>query len=660
MAILDAKTLNERTTKRNAQLNSNGGNRQQNILDSYATFSYHHMIVASNNTESLRRIQSKEISFESLVTKKHGDKIESSGDAPVFMVVNSTIDSKYFITSLTYDSLFINTSDPKKTCTAETNMHMSIKEAGGATFINFLRTIADEKLQCSFDGICMQLFTFFVGHTGDGKVETIPMDPIGIMFSNIEGSFDHTGGNYTITMIMTDNGGPMQKPSTFYANRNLNLVIEEKDLLLSHSIKNLEKKLNEVLKKEWQLARESSKSENGRLVQYKFTWPSEWDEKAYKVTSTSKDNYIEKLFEKEKSAIKVDPNSKTQSNPNAEKKPTITEDATKTYLNFSVKISIPQILAELFKHCKQIHDAIDANKAGANPPKLYQVVSSNTSDLNQLTIHIDILDYYLPKLEDKKSATAEAKGQTVPDGIENIGLEFDYIFTGRNTDILELEMKTNYGNQLMQNAKRGIQEATDSYSQTKKTVPNAAADETKSVDKKSSAPVIPIRKYDPIYMSTLPHDAEHGYIYAAPDQAKAREQFLKTLAYSFTWSGQQAHIKIRGNPIFMKQMIREIMPHDDKAYEKKIKEYQEKAKAKANKKAGEFDTEKTTSYMGDVSLCMPLFVKINVLTPTDNGSGYEPFWYNGWWMIRSISNKFVDGEFTQELFLLPYGSQSLS
>jgi hypothetical protein len=664
MAVIDAQTLNERSAKRNALLNAGGNTfRKQNILDSYVTYSYHHMIIASNNTEALRQIQSKEVSFESISSKKHGDTIPTSGNAPVYMVINTTIDSRYFITSLSYDSLFVNTSDPKKTCAAEQNMHMTIKEAGGATFINYLRKIADEKLQCSFDSICMQLFTFFVGHTADGQTETIPMDPIGIAFQSIESTYDHTGGAHNILLQIQENGGPFHNPATFYANRGLNLVIEEKDLLLSHAIKNLETKLNEVLEKEWQLAMTKTGG-NGRKVQYKFTWPDEWDEKQYSVTSNAKDNYIEKLFEKEKKANSEQKNSATEKNPNSEKKPTTTKDAFKTYLNFSIKLSIPQILAELFKHCKQIHDAIEANKSGQNPPKLYQVIASTTSDLNQITVHIDIMDYYLPNLGDKINRTLTRKGQTVPDDVNDVGLEFDFIFTGLNTDIMNLEMKTNYGNQLVQDSKRGIHEATDSFSQTKKSVIAAAAEETKSVDRKATVPVIPIRKYDPIYMSYLTADAEHGYIYAAPDEAKARQNFIKNLAYSFTWSNQQAHITIRGNPIFMKQMIRKILPHDDKEYEKEIKEYQAKAKAKAEKKSGDFDPMNTTSYMGDVSLCVPLFVKVNVYTPvTDdegNTTGYEPFWYNGWWIIKNISSKFADGEFTQDLYLLPYGDQTTS
>ncbi len=659
MATIDAKTLNERTTKRNALLNSDGGFRQQNILDHYVTYSYQHFIIASNNSEGLRQVQNKEVTFESISRKKHGETINSGSSSPVIMILNSTLDSKFFITSLTYDSLFINTSDPKRISTAETNMHMIIREAGGATFINYLRTVADEKLQCGFDSICMQLYTFFVGHTADGQSETISIDPIGIQIANIEGSFDHSGGTYSMTLCATENGAPFQKPSTFYSNRNFNLVIDEKDMLLSHALKNLEKKLNDVLDKEWQLAKAASGG-NGRKVKYKFTWPESWDEEKYTVAATTKDNYIEKLFDKEKS-VQQETTSTVDKNPNNDKKPTISKDVSKTYLNFSIKLSIPQILAELFKHCKQLHDAIDGNSKGLNnPPKLHQVVGSTTSDLNGVTVHVDIMDYYLPDLEDNKNATVQRKGQTVPDDVSAIGLEFDYIFTGKNTDIITLEMKTNYASQILQNSKRGLQEATGSYSQTLKTVASAQADENKSVDKKPSAPVIPIRKYDPIYLSTLPADAEQGYIYAAPDEAKSRQEYLKTIANSFTWANMQAHITIRGNPIFLKQMIKPILPHDDTAYEQWISEYHRKAKDKANKKGGDFDPRQTTSYMGDVNLCVPLFVKINVLTPREDGSGYEPFWYNGWWMVRSVSTKFSEGEFTQDLYLLPYGDQSAS
>lgn len=630
-----------------------------NPLDTYQSYSYHHFLIASNNTEVLRQIEEQEIPFNSLARLKHGETVDG-GEGSVVMILNSAVDSKFYIESLNYSCMYVNVSDATAPMTQATEMEMIVKETGGATFINFLRDVSDTKLQTSYDSICFMLKTFFVGHRADGTTSTYPCAPITILMKDMDSSFDFSGGVHNIKMLGMTNGAPLHNDHMHYVNRNLNLVTRPNSVLLKDLITDLETKLNAQLEEQWKIV---SAGGQGRKVKYKFTIPKDWEN--YKVKSTSKDNYIERLFEKEKQAVKADEDAKkTQGQQN---KPGIEADRTKTAVNVSMKTTVTQILSEIFKHCDEIQAALVGNQklTGANQQlaQLHQVVSSITSDKEVMTIHFDIINYYLPKLEsqDKKS-DVEIKSETEAKNnadFDAYGITFDYIFTGKNSDILQLDMKANHTNVILIGNQEGVQKATGNMTSTDKSVQGASDDQKiiKTVDKEFN-PIKPLRKFDAVYLPETPVDAQHGYIYAAPDSAKLRAKYVNLLALLAANSQTNMHIVVRGNPVFLNQMVRPLFPHNDTDYEKKVVEYADKAKANALKGKGDHDATKSTSLMGQSPNHIPQFVKVNIMTPTfdENGNvtGYEKFWYQGRYRITSIKNHFVGGQFTQELYLLPY------
>lgn len=632
-----------------------------NPLDKYQAYSYHHFLIAANNTEVLRQIQSNEISFESLSRLKHGETV-GGADGSVVMVLNSVVDSKFYIESVNYSSVYVSVSDPTAMMTQATEMDMIVKETGGATFINFLRDVSDKYLETSYDSVCFMLKTFFVGHDSSGGTSHYETQPIMILLKNMDSSFDYSGGVHTIKFLGLTNGAPVKSDATHYVPRSLNLVTSDNSILLKDLITDLEKKLNALLDEQWKAVQKATGG-NGRRVKYKFTIPKDWDN--YKVKSTSKDNYIERLFEKEKPATTTEKDSK-QNNSGQQNKPGIESDRFKTNMNTAVKTTITQILSEIFKHCDEIQAAFAENqKGGQKMPKLHQVVSSVTSDKQLVTIHFDIVNYYLPKLPSAtekpavQKVTEEQKKAANDAAFDKYGITYDYIFTGKNSDILQLDMKANHTNIVLIANQTGIQKATGNMTATDNSVQSATQDNNAKADTKKVTTAMPVRKNDAIFLSDISAPAEQGYIYKAPDSAELHTKYVNTLALLAANTARgNMHIVVRGNPVFMNQIVRPIFPHNDDDYDRKIREMEKKAEEIAHKGTGEYDTAMAISYMGQAPTYVPQFVKVNIKTPIfdDRGNitGFEDFWYQGRYRVTKIKNSFSNGQFTQELYLLPY------
>jgi hypothetical protein len=633
-----------------------------NPLDKYQSYSYHHFLIAASTTEVIRQIETGQISFGNLSGLRHGQTISAASGGKAVMVMNSAVDSKFYIDHLSFSAIFVDVSDSNAKLTQMTELEMTVKEPNGATFINFLRSISDDILETSYNSVCFMLKTFFVGHEADGSTTRHEVNPITLMMSNMDSTFDVSGGTHSIKFFGASNGAPLKNGNLHYVNRNLNLVTNNNSILLKDLIIDFEKKLNSQLEEQWNLVKAQSGG-NGRKVKYKFTLPKDWDN--YTVKSTSKDNYVERLFDKEKQALQAD--QKAQKALGTQNKPGIEADRFKTNMNTSVRTTVTQILSEIFKHCDQIHEAFINNsgltKEKQHLAKLHQIVSSITSDDKLMTVHFDVLNYYLPRLPSDTEKKLITKVTESPDFTANqfdkFGITFEYLFTGKSSDIIQLDVKADHTNMILITNQVGVQKATGNMTATGKSVESATDDQkqVKTLGKEVST-TLTLRKYDAVYLPDLPADAQHGYIYAAPDSAALRAKYTNMLALLAAKSTQNMHVIVRGNPYFLNHSIRPLFPHNDRDYDIEVNRIADIALKKSIELKAPFDVNNVVHMFGDVANHVPQFVKIVIKTPTfdDAGTviGYEPFWYQGRYRITKITNHFNNGSFQQELFLLPY------
>lgn len=672
-----------------------------NPLDQYRSYSYQHFILCANNSEALRQLSSGQLSYSSLAALKHGQTIGNG----IVMIANSTVDSVYSVDDIKLNMIYGDVASTGRSMAQLTEMDFQIREVGGATFLNFINNVLDVSMQASINNCTFLLCTFFTGHTFQGQTVQLPQSIImPFVIVKMDSSFDYTGGIHTIKAVAANNGAAFMSISTMYLSRNLNLASNQ--ATLGGMVKDFEKKINDQLKSQFSAVQKSTNG-NGRLVQYQFNIPQEWE--SYKITTLAKDNFIEPLFQKQGSGKSSSPTPANPADGNA-----------KATVNTGPKVTVLEVFNSIIKHCPQILKEFTdgAQPQNSNQPQasgglrqIYNFQTTTTSDATSITIHIDAIVRYLPIIstptnQNKNnpttttqsaaadstssqgvitsaintwsgSSTSSSPAATVVNTTPNIsanqqkassiptqdqldsqaaqhGIVFDFIFTGANSDILSMEIKAENTNLLFQSNIASIPGAVQDAVQAAQQSPMQ-----ESNPNKNTTPLNAIRKNDGVTLPFISGEASQGYPSASPELAKASENFKNTLALLVSLSTMNSRVSIRGNPVFLEQTTGLGIPvHDNTQYAKNFQDAQAAAKQKALQLTGQFDQTKSTSFLSQDPRFIPMFCKVNLKTPifdsTTNSVKYVNYWYQDWYQIVTIDHSFNNGDFTQQLQLLPY------
>lgn len=204
-----------------------------NILDSYTSHAYHHVLIATNTTDLAERLVNqsstelfnidqtffRDTTKPREVTPKYLDEENKSGGSYV-VLINSAQDVDYYINDISWTDIFLpremgpdgNPVVPfSQQCSEGT---MIITEPRGAKFFQFLNDVCDA-LQTDPVGVIFILKTFFVGTLDpnlDGSINPdIPqiithVKPFSFVIYDIINEFSNVGSTYTISFIGTVNG----------------------------------------------------------------------------------------------------------------------------------------------------------------------------------------------------------------------------------------------------------------------------------------------------------------------------------------------------------------------------------------------------------------------------------------------------------------------
>jgi hypothetical protein len=347
--------------------------------------------------------------------------------------------------------------------------------------------------------------------------------------------------------------------------------------------------------------------------------------------------------------------------------------------------------------------------------KSFRVVTSITSDEYSYIVHFDVYPYYLPKLSDDKdnktltagSSTKKVIGDTTGAQIKN-KIEYDYIFTGYNSQILDLRIE--YQPDI---ARMAID--TDVSVGFFRFAANAAAGQkmknvkdvsTGAPETSSFSPMI--RPGDPIFIPVRTTDQKNNNTSQKGTEAetkeKAQQAFTAKQEYSQTYAllhfmgSLSLGMKIRGNPNLMRKYAdrnsrRSIAPHQSIVGTADIKNlydqdqttatnnFQKSVKngftAAKEKYISEYilpriqDVERVSGpdpllNGPDVAL-MPLFVKINIKAPDVDWTGAfndtenmftNKFFFNGYYLLLTVRSVLAGGDFHQEMVMVPYDIDS--
>jgi len=355
--------------------------------------------------------------------------------------------------------------------------------------------------------------------------------------------------------------------------------------------------------------------------------------------------------------------------------------------------TITQVLDIMLKQCADVAELANADKLLSTDKVItfYKYLVSVSSDDNNFTVHVDIIPFAVPnvtppKKDGKVAAVAQdqSKFYQVVDGkrIPANYFELDYIFTGRNLDVLNLDMKIQ-DLQFLLAANVRVSEG-----ELYRVAGLGQVDKTKEKDTSPPLPeIFRSRAYDPIMIPMLSEEQRKNFTdYAAQrsvEQSKKltydRQSYSRNLSAFYAQSPVMTNVVIKGNPLIMDKFnIDELVLHTTPATfgaasattgatgQKSKAEYREDLEKRilrtqnleAGAKKGTFAPRQT---IGDASYTTtPVFVKLNIMGPNVdpitneliNGEDFATqVLYDNYYVVFKVVNTIEGGVFKQELEL---------
>lgn len=639
-----------------------------NPLDKFRSYSYHHILLMAGSTEAIRKLTSNELSGNDL-SDYTGLKLGvAAGDenSPYYMVCDTRKNSFFSISSVNYTSYVTGVSKTAHTGVIVGDLDMKLVDATGIGLINYLQYISTEKLKISIQNVTFFLKTIFVGHTDSGTVETVTQTGIPMMLYDMTVFPNHEGSTIHAKFVPLSNSAAISDKN--YARMNDIPGVFSPTKKLKDAVKSLENAINAKSRtwyKELQLKKVADTSapsggkSYGKLVQYMFTLPKEWE--AFEVSGV------------------YDKVSETKFKKDGKKEPNNTSGV---YVAFSssAETTVTEMLNTMLRQSKNVQDLAGNENKVKGEIQAFEIHTQVTSDNDSITVHYDVIGLAIPKSVPKSTGEEMAKDAQTSNftkvGKENI-MEFDYIFSGKNTDILNFEMKLNRPNVAMADNVflGGAAQAEASKDQSDK-----EKDKTETVKKEQY--VVNFHEKDAVTLpaKTSSQMRNMPWVFETDDKKgliKSRQQFIDNISTYCGMSTIDAIVKIRGNPSLFSRFLGfdafthvKIPDNLSTSYVSNDKAFVEGVGANkvflldSDVKKYLDEKEKATEKKYGASVALPFYVKINVFgTDYDFSSGdveaelkksmgpYTQLWFKGHYFVRTISHHFDNGDFTQEILL---------
>ena len=648
-----------------------------NPLDRFRSYSYHHILLVTNSTEAIRLLTNPSLSDgeeqEILSTIKLGERIPVKGseNSGYYMICDTRKNSFFPITDVNYTGT-LQSGNSKNTSAIASSISINMVDPLGTAFLNYIKWVTDDELKISLHKAVFLLKTIFVGHTHDGTTETVYQNGIPMML------YDMTLNPSSHGSVIYCKFSPLTCGAVTYIEDYSKVFdipgINSKTSRLKDAIKDFENSLNSRSRKwyrDLQLTiingtenKETTPSQGyGKLLQYMITIPDDWE--SFKVIGG------------------YETASEAQFKKGGTKDPIETKGV-HIGLHLNPKSTISEVLDLVLKQSDEVQ-ALASNEAReAGNLKSYKILTSITSDDDTVVVHYDIVNFAIPKVEQDSGKTEgkDSVDKKVPFEIgPNNQIVFDYIFTGKNTDILDFQMKINNVNLFLADNIAIADKAAVEVNKDQTDKPN---DEAKTAKKQV---LIKLKEKDTVLppVKTLSQHQNMPWVTETDQRStsvKARQQFINNMSMAHGVSSFNVILKIRGNPdLYHRFSEATVPPHvkiidnikdvkyittdekfvkgtnDQFLSDNDVKEYMKYR----DERVKEIGTELTNQSTKTPSL-LPFYVKVNikgqdydVLDTSENAfSSFKPFkdmWYQGYYLISKIEHRFSNGEFTQDLMI---------
>ena len=592
----------------------------ENPLARFNTYSYHHVLVVTDGMKTVDNIVNDPSAFDrpSNNINERYEPIEFAGGKYIILI-DSRTDVQFNINGVMWETILAprrNAEGVRYSNTIEAEGTMEIHEPFGIEFFRRL-AIATRDLERAPSGLVFVLKTIFVGHTAGGNQEIISnVKPFAFNAVDIKAAMDEGGATYKLDFVATTNGFGMLPKISMITN-GLGLTVE-KNITLGQALKRLERQINEKYDEYYEMLAQSIGAEDDV--------PNESDSTNFSQGST----FLQSRYNKVRYKIEFDPvynNAPYLIGGQAIASDMVNGD--EINIKAGPKSSIMSTIDMVASMCEQMGK--DAN--GENPDgrtfttKITSTLSPNPSNGEQEII------YRLNRFE---TALQRANDETEPQPGEFI--EFNYIYSGKNVDILDFDIKMDYGLSFFHTAalaKNTADSQTENIEGAELRTMQGAGNSEGTADINAGTANTPTERKEPLYLGLN--------VTKASNRAKANPaydvSFDALIARQAALENVNATIKIIGNP----QLLSETTPF-----------YEDVMTG-----AGAPVTPESTG--ASDWFHVPSLIKLNIQYPTTNElNSTRDFWYRGFYNLYRIQNKFDHGQFTQEIemFSIPGKGES--
>lgn len=568
-----------------------------NPLHEFRSYTYHHILIACDNTdvaEALGKLSSDPNqnvgSFTNEIFSKRGAErgvvVNTYDGGKYCVVINGARDSEFFIKNASWQTfvapnLDVNLSNESSVTSMALEGEMEIVEPKGFRFMNVVNEVG-QKLGTGPTAITWVLKTIFIGHT-DSKVPRFitNVKPLLFMLVNISAKFDE-GGSYYVIPFLGQANGASRTPQ--YSKLPLNhFTWNRQTHVLKDAMVDLESKLNSSYQQSVFEARrtcgELGIELKGKEIRYSIVLDD-----AY-----LSDEYM------------IDEARTHQSGDGT------SESGGITFGNVPVEYKI----SSMMRHCSKVNsDARDDNEGQKSIFKVHSILNVKNSEA--------VVTYYIKQYKVSETPTP----MDVPDISDNI-LVYNYLYTGKNIDIREFDIKMEMGLAFFQ-----LLSVTPSLSDDQL----MAGSQHEQRHTGSRGQVDKIWDNGIIFPST---DYQHMFDLNKRHPLTASE-FQTALSKHAEIETLEAQVKVHGNPWLLNDM--NTLPS----------EY-------GGDPLPNGETSFIPAWFKRPALCkinisMP---RMNTLVGTEVGQSFQvPFWYQGYYSLIGIRHNFTDGIFSQDLSML--------
>jgi len=617
-----------------------------NPLSKYRSYNYQQMLILCDTTETAEKLSSSN-RFLDFTRSKDADRVNTPDDpyakykpynieltngrsGKYIILIDGTRDAEFRITKANWYNTVAAPAGGvgNETGTYNAGGEMQINEPQGIRFMNVLTKAADSLGSDPNAVICM-LKTIFIGHATATYADDDFPDPITnikpmmFLMSGITGSFTITGGDYTVEFAGI-NHGVTKQPQIIRSNDRIKIDTSLTEggceaNTLSGAMCKLQNQIRVIYKKYYNEIKskiESMTDDNGNPVKFNGR------EVTYVIKAVDPLNGPDYLVTDFHDAA---------TNTGETGKGGIIELAKET--------SVEAAILAIAKRCPKVQEDLVVGE-GSNT-RHYRYIPKVATTIETTDTEYKIV-YTLRRVLAVRDDIVKILSQRTSDKVENLDdmlynnlLELDYMYTGRNVDIIDFDLKMQMGLTFYQNLL------------TTENIPNAGQSTDGGKIRESTANKRPLnvvatyngqlRPNTPIFLNTIVRKESIKHV----TNPKRTLSFQEELNRHAALENVDAVVKIHGNPGLMDG----VNPPPSRVA------------------AGVTVNDKGMKVVGTSVFpyweILPAIVKINIKMPStyyggasDSNDFSEPFWYNGYYYCYAVEQMFEEGEFTQLLHIV--------